>query len=191
MAIVTLMTFGSWYRGEMSLTSATGAEVRFLDALNFPQRMMQQGTRAIPSIVLNDARRMSRRGGDEIPCVPALALRPEAIVLGWEEAARRPLAAAPGEGGAGTWDYEQRRGADRQRVLLETGNAMRIEGAVTGGTHVFDAGGKEVAKMFFACTGVVLADLTLTDPPRIIPFLAVNVRNVEAWGLIPENPSSA
>jgi len=180
-AIVTLMTYGSWYRGELSLVSATGSEVRFLDALNFPQRMAQQGARAIPSVVLKDAQRSSRQGGDEVPCVPSLTLRPEAIILGWEEAPRRPANEA-----GGSWDYEQRHGADRQRVLLQTANAMRVEGAVTGGTHVFDAGGKEVAKQFFACTGVVLADLATTDPPRIIPFIAVNLHHIEAWGLIPE-----
>lgn len=179
MSNVTLMTPDSWYRGELNLAAATGAQLRLLDALNFPQRMAQQGSRSLPSIVLKSAVRSSRRGGDEIPCAADLTLRADSIVLGWEEMEKRSTADT-----TGAWDYEQRHGADRQRVLIHSTNAMRIEALVAGGTHALDAGSKDVTKRFFACTSVVLADLASPEPPRIIPFLALNVLHIEAWGLI-------
>lgn len=180
MTPVIMLTLFGRYRGALHLVSATGQTVRLLDLLNFPQRVQPAGAvggRASSGLVLQQATRSDLRGSEELPCGEALTLRPEAVVVAWEEEPMRQTSQAH----AAAIGYEKRVLAEKERVAIHQMNGLRIEGALVGGATALEPG-RLAGKSFVPLTEVILIDPVIAAPPTFIPFAALNVNHMESFG---------
>jgi len=181
MARVAIITGFATYQGELELSLPGGQPVRFLDALNFPHRLVQGGNPAAPTLTLKDAVRRDDVTGTVTPCGPSVTIHPATIIAGYEIGAGQSRGA---DAAAAT--YEQRRksqeASTRVQVFLE--NGVRIEASITGGVGQLDAARPAGRGDFLP-----LLDVLMVDPrrngQRQGSFLAVNARRIEGAGLMP------
>jgi hypothetical protein len=176
---VAFITQSASYQGELDLSApGGGAGVRFLDALNFPHRLVHGGTAAAPSLLLRNAVRRDDSTGVVIQCGPTVSLRPGAIVAAYEV----DQAPKSGEARAGAV-YEQRRHSqEATRMTIYLDNGFRLEATVGGGLQTLDAS-KPGRGDFVACLDVLLHD-PRKEAARQLSFVAINVRRIEAGALM-------
>ncbi len=183
MTQVTIVTLFGRYRGGLQLTSAAGQTVRLLDLLNYPQRLQAGGAagvgRSAPGLVLQQAVRRDLRRSEEFPCGETLVLRPEAIVLAWEEEVHEQTSDAR----AAALGYEKRVLAEKGRVFIHQVNGLRIEGSMVGGLSALEPG-RLAGKSFVPLTEVILIDPVIASAPAFIPFTALNVHHSESFGAL-------
>ena len=181
MARVAIITGFATFQGELELSAPGGQPIRFLDALNFPHRLVHGGNPAAPTLMLKDAVRRDDVTGTVTPCGASVTVHPSTIIGGYEVGAGQSRGADHAAAA-----YEQRRkqqeASTRVQVFLD--NGVRIEGSISGGVGQLDAARPAGRGDFLA-----LLDVLMVDPrrngQRQVPFLAVNARRIEAAGLMP------
>jgi hypothetical protein len=178
MTRVVLITHNATYRGELDLSSGVSGGLRFLDALNTPQRLRHGASRASPSLLIEKGVRYPRAGGTATPCCEQLVLRPAEVVAAYEEAE----STAGGGEAAKAAVYEKRQERGGTKMLLHTANGLRLEGFVPGGSQNLEMA--KTGRTFIPCTEVLVVDLEVEQPPLFIPFLAVNLLQVESYGTL-------
>lgn len=178
---VMIVTLFGRYRGGLQLISAAGQSLRLLDLLNYPQRLQPGGAgglgRSAPGLVLNQATRSDLRRSEEFPCGDLLTLRPESIVMAWEEEANEQTSTAR----VAALGYEKRVLAEKGRVFIHQVNGLRLEGSLAGGLVALEPG-RMAGKSFVPLTEVILIDPVIASAPLFIPFAAVNVHHAESFG---------
>lgn len=182
MTQVTLLTLFGRYRGALHLQSAAGQTVRLLDLLNFPQRLQAPGAgggvaRSVPGLVLQRAVRSDLRRNEEFPCGESLTLRPDAVVLAWEEEVHEQASVAR----TAALGYEKRQVVGKERVFVHLMNGLRLEGSLGGGIVSLEPGRMQ-GKSFVPLTEVIIIDPVIAAAPKFVPFSAVNVHHLESFG---------
>jgi hypothetical protein len=174
MARVALLTRWATYQGILDLSAPGGQAVRFLDALNHPHRLVEGAGKAVPSLILHQALRRDEQTGKVFQCGD-VAVRPGAVVVAWEVAVEQRVG-GPGMSTA----YEARRSSqDASRVVVYLENGSRIEATISGSLSTLDP--NKLGRDFVACRDAVIHD-PRREEPREQPFVAVNVRQLEATG---------
>lgn len=169
MVKVVLHTRWSTYEGKIELVTASGEQIRLLDALNGPSRLRRPDGRTGQALQLVDAKRT--RGVLPISIeLGEVFIRPDRIVAAYDV---EPLTTRGPKS-----DYERdRHSRIRQPIKILLDNGWRVEGHVGEGAGALCGGRTE--RPFVACT-----DLLLIDPHRNtrthLPFLALNASWVEA-----------
>jgi hypothetical protein len=180
---VTIVTLFGRYRGGLQLISAAGQTVRLLDLLNYPQRLQPGGAggigRSAPGLVLHQATRSDLRRSEEFPCGEVTTLRPESVVMAWEEETNEQTSSAR----VAALGYEKRVLAEKGRVFIHQVNGLRLEGSMAGGLVALEPG-RLAGKSFVPLTDVILIDPVVASPPSFIPFAAVNVHQAESFGAL-------
>ena len=178
MARVAIITRWATYQGDLELTAPSGLEVRFLDALNHPHRLVGNSGRATPSLLLANVVRRDDLAGKVVQCGSEVSVRPGAVISGYEVTpVERDREAVPEA------SYEQRRHAqESERIFLYMENGWRVEGLVGGSLGTLDSA--KPGRDFVACRDVILSDPRRSGSEKELPFLAVNVRRLEAAGLL-------
>ncbi len=183
MTQVTVLTLFGRYRGALHLQSAAGQNVRLLDLLNFPQRLQAPAAggvgRSVPGLVLQKAVRSDLRRSEEFPCGESLILRPDAVVMAWEEEAHEQASAAR----TAALGYEKRQAVERERVFVHLMNGLRLEGSLGGGIVSLEPGRMQ-GKSFVPLTEVIIIDPVIAAPPKFVPFCAVNAHHAESYGAL-------
>jgi hypothetical protein len=186
MARVAIITGYATYQGELELNATSGQQVRFLDALNFPHRLVHGGSPAAPTLLLRDAVRRDDVTGAVTACGPVVTLRPATIIAGYEVGGGQKRG-----GDAAATAYEQRRHQQEEttRVQVFLDNGVRLEASVAGGVQSLDAARPQGRGDFVACIEVVMSD-PRRNGTRQVPFMALNARRIEAGGLMPETAAA-
>jgi hypothetical protein len=173
---VTVLTLFGRYRGALHLQSAAGQTVRLLDLLNFPQRLQAPAAggvgRSVPGLVLQKAVRSDLRRSEEFPCGDSLTLRPEAIVMAWEEEAHEQASAAR----TAALGYEKRVQAEKGRVFLHLMNGLRLEGSLGGGIVSLEPGRMQ-GKSFVPLTEIIVIDPVIAARPSTPTTSRASVRS--------------
>lgn len=166
---VVLITRDAIYQGTVPGQSASGQPMRFIDILRSPSRIAQGHLGAKAGLVLANATRQSRGGGEEVGFDEPVVLRPDSILAGYDRGESR---SAP------RTEYEQREIARvRARIFLE--GHLALECTLVGGRRSIDGVRTET---FVAGTDV---ELILGRRQRL-PFLAVNSARIESFSLLEE-----
>lgn len=171
---IECLTCESSYRGEVDLSQPGGSEIRLLDALNNPQRILRSLGNTRSMVLIRKALRRGRSGAWSIPCAGDTWLDPDRILLAWE--------VPPQARSRATASYERRSGEYTVRVQLHLEGGYLLEGDVLSRSpsarHLRDRA------VFVACTRVRLRDLELAAQPVELPFAAVNLDRVESHGVL-------
>jgi len=171
MTRVVILTEAATYHGDLDLSAAGGADIRFLDALNTPSRLRFGAGQAEPSLRLTGALRRSRRDQSSTPCGESVVIRPSLVLAAYEDE-EDPMSHEA--------VYERRQERADERILIHCAGDLRLEGDVRGGIQTLQVA--KIARPFIACTNVMLLDLAADAPPLMVPFMAFNLTLVESYG---------
>jgi hypothetical protein len=177
MTRVALCTFWATYEGQVDLAATSGEAMRFLDALNTPERLRQNAQRAKPGIVLHAASQRSELRG-VTPALGELSVLPEKVLAAYELETPGPRDVS----GRTAYELQRHLAARRSvRILLE--NGWRIEGMMSEGYAIVS--GARAGKPFVACAQATIFN-PLRDQEIELPFIAINARWVEACAVLSE-----
>lgn len=171
---VVIITPTCTYVGTLRLSPAVGPDVRLLDGLNTPQRLQYGMNKPRSGLLLENPVRTDRRDGSSTPLGGQLVIRPQQIVAAYE------VGESTSRGGDAV--YEKRLTGAQGKVVVHTSNGLRLEGAMAGGIQPLETA-KNI-QQFFPLSQVMILDLALNKEPQIIPFMAVNLAQVESFGQI-------
>jgi|GEM_PF-5708391 len=181
MARICCVTQSATYQGSLDLQSTSGQQMRLLDALNTPQRLQKPATLGETSLFLEGGVRKDHRSGrvetfDEVAIRLPLVLAAYELALDAQSEDQRVAAMKD------ITRYEQQRSAQAQReeVTAYLPNGWRVQGHVTPSRQVLHE--SRTSRPFVPILDVTIHDPVVDGNPKSFPFLAVNIRRIEALG---------